>query len=231
MVLAQDGLSYLLIPDEDKAVGRSILKNVSRTPCSSCNSGWMNQLEQSASPLLNRVFSAARHGEPATLGPSECSTLSRFAVLVAWTLELSNDFTQMPVIGSTPSMRRELMTSDHPPENTCVWVARFSDEYVRQWQAYATIGPQFPAEGGPVSNVLLTALSFGRVAFFTTTADTLILQPLPDAERWSRLWPSPAPLTALPPHPIDGAALQRVFDAVTRGKKLAVPLVEAPIRR
>jgi hypothetical protein len=57
MVLAEDGLSYLRIRDEDNAVGRSILKNVSRTPCGSCNSGWMNQLEQSATPLLTRLFS------------------------------------------------------------------------------------------------------------------------------------------------------------------------------
>jgi hypothetical protein len=186
----------------------------------------MNRLEQDARPILEQLASASANGMTYALTFEECRILTRQVVLISWCLEVDVDVEGMGGTRTTLERRSRLIRESEPPANSAVWVARCPDPYVRQWLHVAAIDPVDNVSSPLASNVVLAVLTFAGLAFYVTTADVALLQPLPAAGVWARIWPAPTD-ARLPAETISSQELGASVGAFARARNVPVLATEA----
>lgn len=99
---------------------------IARCVCNTCNSGWMNHLDQRAQPVMAPlVKSLATH----LLSPDEQRLLARWAMKIAVVLDYAVTLTDDPCADPRPlgvidaSVHKRLVRDELPPEDTHIWLA------------------------------------------------------------------------------------------------------------
>jgi hypothetical protein len=160
----------------------------------------MSRVEDHAALSITKLVAARVAGVGAFLSEDECIKVARWAVLVSWCLELNAAVEALGGTRTSAEARRNFMMNNQPPDHAAVWIGR-CDQNVRYRQGFAGVGGIGPDDAYPASNVLTTVLTFGGLAFLTTTVDVPSVQVLPDERYWCRIWPTSTE-RAFPPVPV-----------------------------
>jgi hypothetical protein len=154
---------------------------VFREVCSSCNTGWMEQLERAVRPVLEPMLLGAAPGTSHVLNPDQQAILATWAVKTSLLLTLSEfrgqDHGWIPA--STLQWLYEHYDLHMPPPGSRVWMGGFNTSDV---PARVQAGCLYDASGNPTAQC--TTFSVGCVLFqvFTTSQEDADLPP--DTETW-----------------------------------------------
>ena len=199
----EDGNAYASAGESVKVSQNSLLHQVTRTVCLTCNSGWMSRLEADAKPILKALFAARRSGVRLTVAPDEASVLARWAAKTSWTSELAGLGDQNQDQAWMPAdMRKRLAFQDAPPADSWVWLAACTDLYLcQQLQAHVTFDRTSPPTPGHTPRrILASCLILDGVALLVYSFDCRAAFPPPlPAPRGLRLWPHPSSIEFPPP--------------------------------
>ncbi|MCP3682534.1 MAG: hypothetical protein GY861_07565 [bacterium] len=87
--------------------------------CSSCNSGWMSNLENEVMAILPEIF----NGTKSSITYDEQSILASWATKTAITIQYTDKRPLVPI-----RRRKWLLNNRTPPPDTSVWIARYDGE-------------------------------------------------------------------------------------------------------
>ncbi|GAB4054710.1 hypothetical protein [Catellatospora paridis] len=167
---------------------RPLLDIVAMAVCRDCNSGWTNEIEAASRNAIRSLVAAASvgSGHRVDLNAEEASAVATWAVLVSWTLEVSNweRGNREPV--TTPEMRRDLLTSKVAPANATVAIGQRAIDNV--FHSQQAVGYD---EGEVEQHALVTLLILRKLVIYVATFDHQEnLRPAPPADCWRPIWPN-----------------------------------------
>lgn len=166
----------------------SVLKARVREVCRRCNNGWMSQLETSAQPLLERLWTPNYVFGRTTISVDEAAVIATWATKTAWVRERVSD----PIVTPSAEMRRYLMDAQLPSELTRVWVARHQGRtnfgvYVGRLEA---THQDDPWDTDRKRRILMCTLTFRGLSVLVRTDDgSGVPEMRPPADRWRQFWP------------------------------------------
>lgn len=201
--LLDDGQAYAGVDESVRASKNSLLHQVTRTVCITCNNGWMSSLETAAKPILKRLLHARKHAESVVLSVEEATVLARWAVKTSWTSELAGLGNQnQDHAWLRPELRKRLAEEETPPADSWVWLAAHRHvDLCQQMQAsvmYDRTSPPTPGEAP--RRLLASCLIINGVVLLAYSYDNRAAMPPPlKAPRGLRLWPKPLPAEFPPP--------------------------------
>lgn len=102
----------------------SVLTQVVREVCATCNNGWMSRLEEGARPLLERLWAPSYPLGTTTFAAADVATVAAWATKTAWINERHTSR------GNTAdaSARQRFASNLRQPPHTNVWAARHVGE-------------------------------------------------------------------------------------------------------
>ena len=180
------------------------------TICTSCNGGWMNDLEGAVAPLLT---SPIRNGAPTVF------TRDQQRVVATWCLKtmMVFEFTGEDAPFYSFKERNELRTNSEPPKTlTLVWLAHYVGSYI--CNAFGTRSVfDLEVDGHLMSlNAHYASVSLGQFAFQTFTIgapDGIRGIAVPVKDSWepslALIWPCDSPVTWPPRAAIDDDGFSR----------------------
>lgn len=170
----------------------SVLTMKTREVCSSCNNGWMSQLERQIKPLILALMDAAVGGWSVAISPDEAARLSTWAVKTAWMRELSAG-TDVDRSDGYHHLRQQLL----PPPDCRVWLGRHAGELafnIKQTSVEVRRSDR-PWDHDDVRNVLWTCMTFRGLSLLVHTVDGWgVPPPSRDPNCWRPLWPQSMPI-------------------------------------
>lgn len=184
-----DQSAYATVSPITKTSQNSLLHQVTRTVCTTCNNGWMSHLEQQVRPLLTRLLTGST-----TLIPSEMgAVLARWAIKTSWTSELAGlgdqnqDQTWLPALP-----RRDLAAGKALPATSRVWLATCTDrglcQQIQAHVSYDRTSP--PPPGEEPRRILASCLILNGIALLVYHFDHRAAFPPPLAPmKGLLLWP------------------------------------------
>lgn len=123
-----DQSAYASITPTNTTSPNSLLHQVTRTVCMTCNNGWMSRLEVQARPLLVRLLTARRFDTTTHVDQREGEILARWAIKTSWTAELAalgDQHQDQTWLG--PAARHLMAADGTTPPTSRVWLAACTD--------------------------------------------------------------------------------------------------------
>jgi hypothetical protein len=176
--------------------------------CKTCNTGWINRLDNTAAPVLTPML----HGRPAVLAESDQSTIAQWATKTAIVIA-GTTYGAHPVQEAT--RRQMLRRNDGPPANVCVAMYAYVGSHRAAWLTYQPINLRSlgTVQGPNFGYLHSVAFNLGhlvaRVAIFpgNTTAPPGQDQPLRVP-----IWPIEGIQTWPPPGLLSDADFDRIHN-------------------
>lgn len=162
------------------------VKNV----CSACNNGWMSQLESEAKDVLAPLI----QGEPRTLTPADCELTTRWFLKTMLMLQLAGD-EKLRIALPT---HEDWVRSGRLPADVALWLGT-----VRPGVTLAAGKAASIQIGDHAGDAWMYVIVIGHLVLMAFGTDEgLGVSELNDplAAALTRLWPSPPPVVAWPPH-------------------------------
>jgi hypothetical protein len=154
-----------------------------RNTCSSCNSGWMSQIEDDVIPTATHLIK----DEAFMLDDRQQCKLAAFLCLISMRLEFSGHMRATPA-----SDHQYLMKNRKPPASWLIWIAKYAgDKPDEHWSRYsAVLLGSTPADkvGPEYCNTQCTTLVMGKLCAHLYSSTQMPIEGY-EGIRLTRIWP------------------------------------------
>jgi hypothetical protein len=184
-----------------------------RSVCETCNSGWMNQLEETCRTTITALVG----GQPQALDVASATALATWAIKTSLMAQLTSSATS----SALEPAYHDLFRDRCPAANAHVWAAAVkSDDWALRIESIGIlVGTEdhLPDMEDP-PNTLVATLGLGRLLLqaIITTLPSLVCPPLADICDGAvvSLWPDPAPVMLPPARALDSQGAWFVSDSL-----------------
>ena len=201
IVLQPDGRNGFRLMLPHREMKESFNSLTVKAVCRICNSGWMNDIETMARPVLSPLI----RGESRQLQRSDVLAIASWTVKTA----LMTQLTGVEGIAALAPVYQLLYHEREPSQNSVVWAAATGSE---DWALRCeTVGALIGTEDEPVTvdasepvNTVSTTIGLGNLLLHTvfTARSSVSYPPLDEIHQGAvvQLWPNPDATTLLPTH-------------------------------